>query len=322
VAVDLIVFLVCVSLVCLSVMMAHISYGCLSLKSINPIGFFVYTYLIYLLGACYIFWERHNIRSIRYEYLLMMVLGLVGVLIGGFMVCKVLSYRKIEVRVFVKDCDHVAVSTGKVVGLVLMVMFAAGLMLVWYSQFVSVIPGFYMFSIDATQADLREFRAASYKLLPGYVTHPMNLFRFCIVPYFVVLTFLLARRSAGVTLKIWFIVILLCGVIYNSYASALYPVAMLFVMLLLAGVIVSRRIRLSRSLILVGLLLAYPIGSDLIFSGAPFFETVSYSSTRHAARFFYDIPSILFSYCEYYFDINPVVIEVWQYANPSQTKRI
>ncbi|MGA1840521.1 MAG: hypothetical protein ACMUIU_07845 [bacterium] len=171
-----------------------------------------------------------------------------------------------------------------------------------YSKSIPHLPIAYLLSSDMDAVMLKLVRASGYKTLPNYITHPMNFVRMVFFPYLIVLTFLLAHQFRKNGLRLLFMVTFLSAVIFNSYTTALFPVVMLFAIILLTSW-VKHSIKVRHlPLILIGAFAFPVISAYLTRSSSGMLSIMEGEFIRHFQRFFYEIPDILLSYVIFYWD--------------------
>jgi len=277
--------------------------GLLDFRHITVLGMFVLTYSLNLIGGVTVFIQnRHLDFVILSQYLAMLFLGYIGFCAGAVISAKWMHFRKKETKAFLCHEQLKHVRTDGLLFAIFLLLGAAGVMLLLYIRIVSVFPLGYLFSGEVEGALLKTIRAQGYKGLPQYVTHPMNFFRMTVFPYLLVVCFLLVRVYSAKKWRKMFWLVLCGGIIFNGYSTALYPVALLFAVVLLAGWATRSAHKSDFVLLAIGGL-AVPIAwALLVVPWKGLWEIAAFELSRLFLRYTYDIPKLLLSYVEIYID--------------------
>lgn len=277
--------------------------GCFGKRTLSPVGFFLGTYSIYLIGGSLVYWSSTDFSAAtRLMFWGAIVVAPIAVLSGAIAVLLVTKFRKSEARRFVEESLAVVPSSHSATIVLVFTALVAGALWVFYAQWVDEIPILYALSGDSDPGTLTEVRAAGYKGMPDYVNHPMNLFRFAVVPFVLLYCYFVLNGTRSMRARLIFAAGLCVGIAYNSYTSALYPVAMLFAMLVVA-IWVFEPLRLSRLSVVAALVLAFPVLMQVyVYSpeSVGFVDGLAHALSRHAERFFIRVPELILLYVEYF----------------------
>lgn len=277
--------------------------GMLEFRNLSCIGFFALTYSLNIMGAVVIFFQRQDVLvGIRYSYLLMIFLGLIGVFIGSVLVSLWMHFNPKETRKFLSSDFTTGSQIYTIFPSILIIIGLTALLFLMYSKSLPKLPLAYLLSSNAEAGMLRVIRASGYKTLPQYITHPMNFVRMVLYPYIIILTFLLAQKIRTVGLRMLFVVTLLTGIIFNSYTTALFPVVMLFAILFLT-LWITHSIKVQHlPLLLIGSLIFPLLSVKLVHPSLSMMSIFEGEIIRHFQRFIYGVPDILLSYVMLYWE--------------------
>ncbi|MGA1864957.1 MAG: hypothetical protein ACMUHX_07840 [bacterium] len=279
------------------------STGFLNIRNLSVMGFFALTYSLNIVGGILVFFQRQDVSDgIRYSYLAMIFLGFIGICIGSVLISMWKHFDPEETKKFLSSDFKTCMPVYGIFPSVLIIIGLAGLIFIAYSRILPSLPIAYLLSSDIDAVMLKLVRASGYKTLPNYITHPMNFIRMVLFPYLIVLTFLLVHKFRTNRLRALFMVTFLSGIVFNSYTTALFPVVMLFAILLLAFWI-TRSIKIRHLPLILSGALAFPLLSAILaHRSIEISSVVTKEIIRHLLRFIYEIPDILLSYVTLYWD--------------------
>jgi len=273
------------------IVVAHKYTGFLDFRNLSIIGFFALTYSLNMLGAVIIFFQRQDVHEgIRYSYLLMIFLGFIGVCIGSVLVSMFKHFSGKETVNFLSSDFTFGMPLHSIFPSILTLISLSILLFIAYVKYIPHLPIAYLLSSNMDAAMLVKIRAAGYKTIPQYVTHPMNFVSLVLIPYIIILSFLLADKFKAMGLRFLFIVTFIVGIVFNSYTTALFPVVMLFAILLLA-LWITKSIKIRHlPLLLIGGLFFPILSAYLARPSMGIFTVIEGELIRHFQRFTYNVP--------------------------------
>jgi len=276
--------------------------GLTNIRQINIISFFFFTYMINLIGGTVIYFNnREAVLKINADYILMIFLGVIGVLLGAVFISLIFNFQKNEVGLFIHECmknsrnpkllNRVMIFVGLLASIILMLI---------YQKYVDQIPILYLLSGESDARLLKSVRASGYKTITQFITHPMNMMRSTVYPFFVALSLLIYLIRKHFLSLLHFLIILTMAVTFNSYTTALKPVAMLFVIIFLS-LWILRKLSLFQSILIFLGFFSFPVLSTYISKGnSSLTQVLIFETSRLFERFILVIPDILLSYVEFY----------------------
>jgi len=295
----LISFIFCASII---LFLTNRIIGVFDFRNLSVIGFFFITFSLNLIGGIIIFFNKAYIQTeIRYTFICMIFFGLVGVCIGATIISVLMRYRHFETIRYLRSNFYLNIPVSSISISVIIIILISMTMLFMFSKSVQ-LPILYVLSDVSSPGELKIVRAMSYKTLPDYITHPMNLMRMTFLPFITVLSFLIYCKFLKKKLFIFFLFVLFVTITFNSYTTALYPVAMVFAILIIS-IWITRQIKLKWILIFSVSFVIVIIGTSFLFSGNKDpIEIAKVEINRHINRFVLGVPDIMLSYVEYYFE--------------------
>ncbi len=239
------------------------------------------------------------------SYLAAIIIHVIFFGIGLFLAYAIINKGRIPTRYFPANC-HPSTKSIRSSVILLVALFA---LLFFIHQILSLgaAPLFMIFS--ATGEELTVAREGGYKLQQGVSIYAWHFSRMVFVPFLVTAFFL--RWHVGRETK-WlaiFLVTLLLGAVNNGLSTALTPVAMLFVTILIALYHAKRGIKTSTAGLLLVLVFSFPFFVEFLYSEKPFIEALEYFIFKVLQRFSFETFDRTLSYFDYYPHLNGGYLE-------------
>jgi hypothetical protein len=275
--------------------------GITRLKLRSPIGVFLATHSLNVIGALWVLGARGGPGELRLLYLTMIFAGTLAPVVGAWLAAEYLRMVPGDTLAFLNSEPTLRLSPrrfGLLVGTSTLLCLAF-LFTLW--RIVGDLPVLAAIAGAVTGDEMKLLRASTYKTISQTITHPMNFFRVGVVPFLVCAAAARAVWTSKRLERFLLVFVVAMGVVYNSYASALYPVALLFVLLALSWQYLGTLD--ARKLLIAGVgALSFPIvwGAAVLVQGRSVAGVALLELTRHGQRFLFLIPDVMWSYVELY----------------------
>jgi hypothetical protein len=279
---------------------AHSFAQILSIKRITIIGFYYYMWILMLVPLLFSpvsdeFTSRYGFQS----FLIASFIHPMFILIGYLLI--VTPQVGVFRQRFNSQSLRVWVSLARTRRLVY--YFAAACSVVMIHQFLSLDknPLLIMLSGGTDTVELVYAREDSFKLNRNFFTYIWHFNRMVFFPFVILVAFFSYYITKSGKWLALFILLLIFGAINNAVSSALAPVALLGLLVMLSYIRVSRGFSTSAVSIMLVLTLFFPVVVEYLYSSMQFSESMLYTLKKIFGRFSFETMDRTISY----FDVFP-----------------
>ncbi|TMN94510.1 hypothetical protein CWB63_03595 [Pseudoalteromonas sp. S409] len=166
------------------------------------------------------------------------------------------------------------------------------------------IPFLMMFT-DSSVSELTMAREGGYKLQGGFSVYFWHFSRMVFIPFLVILTFIKFLGKKDYSSFLLFLFVLFVGVFNNALSGAKAPVAMLFLCMFIAYVLLKGSFKLRYLLVAIVFIFIFPFFVEYSYSESSFIDTLSLFSEKVIKRFSHETFDRTLSY----FDSFPYILD-------------